>query len=64
MTYRSILFNPTIEALEATRLSEDLHIFVGNAPVTEEFARKVGADRFASNGSLLNRMCKEILAAR
>lgn len=64
MTYRLNLFNPTIEALEATGLREDLHFFVGGAPVTEEFARKVGADGFASNGRLLNRMCKEVLAAR
>ena len=58
------MFKPTIEALEATGLREDLHIFVGGAPVTEEFAHKVGADGFASNGSQLNRMCKEILASR
>ena len=56
------MFKPTIEALEAAGLRENLHIFVGGAPVTDEFARKVGADGFASNGSQLNRMCKEILA--
>lgn len=51
-------------ALEEVGLRGDVHIFVGGAPVTEEFARKVGADGFASNGSLLNRMCKDILASR
>ena len=32
------MFKPTIEALEAAGLRDDLHIFVGGAPVTEEFA--------------------------
>ena len=57
------MFKQIIDALEAAGLRENVHIFVGGAPVTNEFARKVGADGFASNGSQLNRMCKEILAA-
>ena len=55
------MFKPTIEALEQANLRESVKIFVGGAPVTEEYAVQVGADGYASNASALVREVKKIL---
>ncbi len=52
------MFIPTIEAISAAGLRDDLLIFVGGAPVTAEYAQQVGADGYAPNASALVRELK------
>lgn len=55
------LFKPTMDALAAAGLREGVKIFVGGAPVTQEYADQIGADGYAPNASVLVRKCKEML---
>jgi 5-methyltetrahydrofolate--homocysteine methyltransferase len=41
----------TIEAIQAAGLRDKIKIIVGGAPVTEEYARQVGADGYSSDAS-------------
>ncbi len=51
----------TIEALESAGIRDKIKIMIGGAPVTEEFAREIKADSYASDaGSAVNK-AKEIL---
>jgi len=38
-------------------------VMVGGAPVTEDYARLAGADRYAPDASMATRMAKEIVGA-
>ena len=53
------MFIPTIGALKDAGLRDDVLIFVGGAPVTQEYADHVGADGYAPNASVLVRVLKE-----
>ncbi|MDX1413295.1 MAG: corrinoid protein [Candidatus Promineifilaceae bacterium] len=53
------MFIPAIEALKEAGLRDDVIIFVGGAPVTQEYCDKVGADGYAPNASALVRAVKE-----
>ena len=55
------MFIPTIEAIEAAGLRDSVKIFVGGAPVTQEYCDKVGADAYAPNASALVRELKSML---
>jgi 5-methyltetrahydrofolate--homocysteine methyltransferase len=50
-----------IDAIEETGLRTEVRIVVGGAPVTEEFARQIGADGFAPDASSAVRVCKTLL---
>lgn len=52
---------PAIEAIEKAGLRDSVKIFVGGAPVTQEYCDKVGADGYAPNGSALVRELKSQL---
>jgi methanogenic corrinoid protein MtbC1 len=52
------MFMPTIAAISAAGLRDDVLIFVGGAPVTPEYAQQVGADGYAPNASALVRELK------
>lgn len=41
----------TIEALEAAGVRSQVKVFVGGAPVTEQYAREIGADGFSETAS-------------
>ncbi len=53
------MFIPTIEALKEAGLRDDVIVFVGGAPVTQEYCDHVGADGYAPNASVLVRLLKE-----
>lgn len=55
------MFIPTIQALKDAGLRDDLLIFVGGAPVTQEYCDHVGADGYAPNASVLVRVLKEMM---
>ncbi len=50
---------PVIDALKSAELRDGVLIFVGGAPVTQEFADHVGADGYAPNASVLVRVLKD-----
>jgi 5-methyltetrahydrofolate--homocysteine methyltransferase len=52
------MFKTNIEYLARVGLRDQALIYVGGAPVTAEYARKVGADGYAPNGSALVRDLK------
>jgi len=60
-TTRSIV--ATINALEEAGLRDEIKIMIGGAPITQEFADKVGADGFAPDAGSAARKAKELMAA-
>jgi len=52
------MFIPTIEAITNAGLRDDVIIFVGGAPVTQEYCDNAGADGYAPNASALVRELK------
>ena len=55
------MFKTNIEAIEAAGVRDQLKIMVGGAPVTEEYARYVGADGFASEASTAARIAVDFI---
>ncbi|MCP4425694.1 MAG: cobalamin-binding protein [Chloroflexi bacterium] len=55
------MFTPTIQAIEDAGLRDDVLIFVGGAPVTQEYCDSVGADGYAPNANALARVLKEMM---
>ncbi len=51
-----------IEALVAAGLRESVKVIVGGAPVTEEFARSIGADGYAKDASEAAALAKSFIA--
>lgn len=51
-----------IEALTAAGLRESVKVIVGGAPVTEEFARSIGADGYAKDASEAAALAKSFIA--
>ncbi|MCP4167570.1 MAG: cobalamin-binding protein [Chloroflexi bacterium] len=60
-TTKSII--ATIEALEEAGVRGQVKVMVGGAPITQDFADKVGADGFAPDAGSAARKAKELLAA-
>ncbi len=52
------MFIPTIAAIKDAGLRDDVIIFVGGAPVTQEYCDNVGADGYSPNASALVRELK------
>jgi 5-methyltetrahydrofolate--homocysteine methyltransferase len=52
----------TIEALKAAGLRDQVKVMIGGAPVTEEFARSIGADAFAPDASSATRVARQLVA--
>ncbi len=52
------MFVPTIDAIQKAGLRNGVIIFVGGAPVTQEYCDNVGADGYAPNASALVRVLK------
>jgi 5-methyltetrahydrofolate--homocysteine methyltransferase len=55
------MFIPTIKAIKDAGLRDDVLIFVGGAPVNQEYCDNVGADGYAPNASVLVRVLKEMM---
>lgn len=55
------MFKTNIEAIREAGLRDQVKIFVGGAPVTQEYADSVGADGYAPDANSLVRAVKEIL---
>jgi len=51
-----------VEALKAAGLRDKVKIMIGGAPVTQEFAKSIGADGFAPDASGATRVARQLLA--
>jgi 5-methyltetrahydrofolate--homocysteine methyltransferase len=53
----------TVKALEEAGLRENVKVMVGGAPVTDEFAKKIGADGYSPDASSAVRLAKALAKA-
>jgi 5-methyltetrahydrofolate--homocysteine methyltransferase len=53
----------TIHALEEAGVRDQVKVFVGGAPVTQEFADQIGADAYASNAAAASEIAKKLVGA-
>jgi 5-methyltetrahydrofolate--homocysteine methyltransferase len=53
----------TIEALKEAGLREGVRVMIGGAPITQDFADKIGADGFAPDASSASRTAKALVGA-
>jgi 5-methyltetrahydrofolate--homocysteine methyltransferase len=53
----------TIEAIKEAGLRDTVKIIVGGAPVTEEYARQIGADGYAPDAGSAADLCKKLVGA-
>lgn len=53
----------TIEALQEAGLRERVKVLIGGAPVTQDFATKVGADGFAPDAGSATRVAKSLVGS-
>jgi 5-methyltetrahydrofolate--homocysteine methyltransferase len=58
-TMPNMLF--TIQALEEAGLRKQVKVMIGGAPVTEEYAKKIGADGFANDASLAVKAARSLM---
>src|SRR5690348_6267753 len=58
------MFKVNIEAIAKAGLRDKVHVAVGGAPVTQEYAKHVGADSYAPDASMATRMAKELVGDR
>jgi 5-methyltetrahydrofolate--homocysteine methyltransferase len=52
----------TIEALKAAGLREKVKVLIGGAPVTQDYANRIGADAFAPDASSAARIARQLVA--
>ena len=52
----------TIEALTEAGVRDKVKVMVGGAPLTQDFADKVGADAFAPDAGSASRIAKSLLS--
>lgn len=52
----------TLAALEAANVRRQVKVMIGGAPVTEEYARQIGADGFAADASRAVSVARSLLA--
>ena len=55
------MFKANLNALEKAGLRDQVIVMVGGAPVTQEYADKVGADGYASDASAAVRLAKHLI---
>lgn len=53
----------TVEALQAAGIREQVKVIIGGAPVTENYARQIGADGYAPDASRAVSLAKSLVAA-
>jgi 5-methyltetrahydrofolate--homocysteine methyltransferase len=52
----------TIQAFEAASLRKQVKVMVGGAPLTEKFAKEIGADGYASDAASAVDLVKRLVA--
>lgn len=51
----------TIDALKAAGIREQVKVIIGGAPVTDEYATRIGADAYASDASSATRTVRQLV---
>jgi 5-methyltetrahydrofolate--homocysteine methyltransferase len=51
----------TIQALEKADIRKDVRVIIGGAPVTERFAKEIGADGYAPDATSVVPMMQSLL---
>ena len=52
-----------VQALKTAGLRDSVKVMIGGAPVTQEYATKIGADGFAADASSATRVARQLLGA-
>jgi 5-methyltetrahydrofolate--homocysteine methyltransferase len=52
----------TLEALKQAGLGKNVKVMIGGAPITEEYARQIGADGYAPDASRAVELAKKLMA--
>jgi len=52
----------TVDALKEAGLRENVKVVIGGAPVTDNYAKQIGADAFAPDASIATRVIRDLLA--
>ena len=52
----------TIDAIEEAGLRDQVKVIIGGAPVTQEYADKIGADGYAPEAASAAELCKKLVA--
>ncbi len=52
----------TLAALKAAGVRDQVKVLIGGAPVTEQYAKQIGADAFAADASSATRIARQLLA--
>jgi 5-methyltetrahydrofolate--homocysteine methyltransferase len=63
LTTTMISMGGIIKAIEQAGLRDQVKIMVGGAPITEDYARKIGADGYASDASRAVNVAKSLIIA-
>ena len=53
----------TVEALKAAGLRDKVKVMIGGAPVTDAYAKQIGADGYSADASAATRLARTLLAA-
>jgi 5-methyltetrahydrofolate--homocysteine methyltransferase len=53
----------TVEALKAAGLRDKVKVMIGGAPVTEAYAKQIGADGYSADASAATRLAKALMPA-
>ena len=61
LTTTMLNMKDTIDALKEAGLRDQVKIIIGGAPVTREFAEKIGADGYAADAGSAADLCKTLL---
>jgi 5-methyltetrahydrofolate--homocysteine methyltransferase len=61
LTTTMMQMKATVESLQAAGLKGKVKVVVGGAPVTDEFARQIGADGYAPDAASAVSMVKKLL---
>ena len=64
MTTTMLYMETVTQALQKEGMRERISVMVGGAPVSEVFAKKVGADRYASHAAMAVEVAKELVAQK
>ena len=51
----------TLKALREASLRDKVKVMIGGAPVTQDYANKIGADAFAPDASSATRIARQLM---
>jgi len=61
LTTTMVSMEKTIQILNSSGLRHKVKVMIGGAPVTQDYAKKIGADAYASDASSATRVARQLL---